>query len=1072
MGRAALSHKGGTVQFPHLSDTRFPNLNTVNVYQFQNNFDYSRWNEKTRIKLCNVIWNSDYTDVVKWDTDAARDAWFDSLSDFWAAELQTSARVVPEGYVKLPIPYDVMARYNYLFIDMPIATDAQHPLDYEREDGIRRWYFFVNDIQYLAPNATQVYVVPDVWTNFQNDVDITYMLLERGHAPVAASDTAQYLANPIANNRYLLAPDVNYDNAGITRSSSYVPFGNGTKYVCIASTCSPDLIAALGSVTDDGSYTPSGTITYSDDPARYGHQLIVHGFGMGNGRDYSNANTPAKVGFSDGLIANNLAVYAIEATECYGGGTFLDDVIHYCPQFLTTVKACFVVDDACITRGTAYAIAGHTLYKCEGRSSTLLEKALTIADFGYPQELQRFAKLYTAPYAKLEITDNDGTTYDVNIEETSTLTVKSVASIAFPYINERVYIDGIGGVGSKSYSWVDLNGNTAQLQMPNSDWFKYCFDWEIPTFALYMDGQTAFMLESFNRNVKQAINQSLVSYHTTMRSANTAYENACDQADTAYANTTANALTAKDNAHRSADTGKTNTDAVADTTKYNADATADTAKQNANNLATAAKTNADNSAATEKTNADNVADANKTCADNSAALAYNTIDRTCTCQSQNLVTANAAMIANEDTGIAASSAVTRLSNNLSDINVLYSNRMIYYTTQADIERSTATSMYSGLGTIASAGLSAAQAGVIMGGVGGASVGAVTIPVVGTVPGVAVGAIAGGVVGAVGGAISAATNIVNTGVTTDTAQVIADAQISANSNLNSASKDIAVDTTNTKNDTRRVVYRTNTTSSTTQMDNSNYTSRMNALDARNTAESNSTTVRDTTKTNATNTKTTANTNAVNSKNTADTNAANSQATAKANAYNVQVTVKGHATRTRDTSKSNATDTYDTTLACAGRTRTNVKDNAGYTRQVAELNAKEILENGRYAATAAIDDSRNSAPVEVCPYGGNPQADYMRTRGVQIKVKTQSDSAIRQTGDAFARFGYTLNQIWDVQSSGLTLMRHFTYWKAAEIWIDDRESSNNAVNNFIHNMFLNGVTVWSDPTKIGRINVYDN
>ena len=976
------------------------------MYQFQNNFDYSRWSEKTQVKLCNVIWNSDYTDVVKWDTNELRDSWFDSLTDFWTIELQTSARVVPEGYVKLPIPYDVMARYNYLFIDMPIATSSDHPIDYENDEGIRRWYFFVNNIQYLAPNATQVYVVPDIWTNFQNDIDITYMLLERGHAPVAASDTARYLANPLENNRYLLAPDVNFDNAGITRSSSFVPFGNGTKYVCIASTCSPDLVSTLGSVTTDPSYNPSGNITYSDDSARYGHQLIVNGYSMGNGRDYSNANTPAKVGFSDGLIANNLTVYAIAATECYGNGTFFSDVIQQCPQFLTTVKACFVVDDACITRGTSYVIAGHALYKCVGKSSTLLEKALTISDFGYPQELQRFAKLYTAPYAQLEITDNDGVTYNVNIEETTTLTVKSVASIAFPYINERVYIEGIGGVGSESYQWTDLKGSTERLGMPNSDWFKYCFDWNIPTFALFMDGQTAFMLESFNRNVKQAIQQGLVSYHNTMRSANTAYENACDQADTAYTNTTDNANIAKSNADRSADT---------------------------------AKTNADNNADTAKTNSDNIADTNKTNADNNADLAYNTIDRTCTMQSQNLTTANAAIAANEETGISSSSIVTAYSNTASTTTTLYANRMIEYTTVQDVEKSTATTMNAGIGSILSSALSGAQAGVVMGGVGGASIGAVTVPGVGAVPGVAIGALGGAVVGAVGGTISAATNNVNVGVTTNTALSIANAQITANSNNNAASIDVAVDITNVKNDTRRIVYRTNATSSVNQMNNSNATSRANATDARDTAKTNATNTQSTTKTNATNT----------------------QSTTKINAENTQVT-----------SKANALDSYNVTVNSATRTRDNVKANAGYTRQVAELNAKEILENGKYAAMAAIQDSRNSAPVEVCPYSGNPQPDYMRTRGVQIKVKTQSDSAIRQTGDTFARFGYALNQIWDVATSGLKLMRHFTYWKAAEIWVDDRESSNNAINNFIHNMFLNGVTVWNNPTEIGKVNVYDN
>lgn len=997
------------MNFPHLlGNTEFPVLQTVDVYAFQNTFDYTRWTEKSIVKLCNVLWNSEYADVVKFDTDLERDNWFDSI-DVYTLQLQTSARVVPEGYVKLPIPYDVMARYNYLYIDMPIATSEDAPIDYETPDGIRRWYFFVEDIKYLSPNATQVYVLPDIWINFQNKIDIPYMLLERGHAPVAYSDTDEFLANPIANNRYLLAPDVNFDNAGITRSSSYVPFGNDTKFVCIASTCAPEQVALLGAVTTDSAYSPTGTITYSDVDARYGYQLEVHGLSFGNGRDYSTARTPAMAGATnDGKIANNLTVYAIAAMEVYGSdATFLQDLIEKCPQFLTTVKACFVVSESCITRSIqTYTIAGHTLRTCVGNERTLLDKALTKADFSYPQELQRFAKLYTAPYAKLEITDNDGTVYEVNIEETSALSVKSVVSVAFPYINERVYVDGIGGVGSTSYSWKDLRGNVASLGISHSDWFKYCFDWEIPTFALYMDGETAFMLESFNRNVKQAMQQELVNYHNSMRSANTAYENACDQADVAYGNTENAARIARENAYKSADT---------------------------------AKVNADNTADTAKLNADNIADANHTIAYNNEDLSYRTVDRTCTTQKQNLVTANTAIAANEEAAITAASSITMYTNTLASVNVLYSNGMIYYTSNTDIEKSTATSMNSGIGAIASSALSGAQAGVIMGGVGGASIGAVTVPVVGSVPGTAVGALGGAVVGAVGGAISAATNNINTGITTDTAQVIADAQIDANSFLNSASRQTANDITGINNDEKRVVYRTNANSSVTQMDNSNLTSRTNADDARTTGKGNADITQTTTKTNATNSQTTAKTNATNTKNT---------------------------------SRSNAYDTYNATVDNADNTRDNVQENAGYTRQVAELNSKEILENGKYAAMASILDSRNSAPIECCPYSGNPAPDYMRTRGLQINVKTQSDSAIRQTGDVFARFGYVLNQVWDVTASGLKLMRHFTYWKAKEIWVNDAGSSNNFVNTFVRNMFLNGVTVWNDPSKIGKINVYTN
>lgn len=970
------------MNFPHLADTTFPNVSNVNVYQFQNKFDYTRWNSKTTITLCNVPWNSDYTDVVKFDTNADRDSWFDGLGETWVKVLETEARVVPENYIKLPIPYDVMAQYNYLFIDMPVATSPEHMIDFEDNGGIRRWYFFVNSITYLAPNATQVYVLPDVWTNFQNDIDITYMLLERGHAPVSVSDTDTYLANPIAANRYLLAPDVNFDNAGITRSSSFVPFGNGNKYVCIASTCGPEQTILLGTVAENPAYNPTGTITYSDVNARYGYQLQVNGFTVGNGRDYSDANTPARVGYSEGLIPNNLTVYAIAAESVYGNNaTFYRDVLYKCPQFLTTVKGCFVVDENCLTLSNeTWSIAGHTVHTCVGKGSNLLTLALSKADFNYPSELQRFAKLYTSPYAKLEITDNNGSTFDVNIEETSTLSVKSVVALAFPYINERVYVDGIGGTGSKTYTWKDLRGGSEARAMPNSDWFKYCFDWEIPTFALYMNGATAFQLETFNRNVKQAIQQSLVNYHNTIRSANTAYENACDQADVAYTNTEAAALTARTNAYNSADTGKVN---------------------------------ADNSADTMKANADYLAD-----------VAYNNLDRSCTAATWNVNRSNTGTAYNEETGITYSTAIKNGHNIQNTLSRAMSNALIQSTTDTNIQSSTSAATASGSGTITSAMISGATTGAMF----GAGTGGVAVPGIGTIPGALVGAGVGAIVGAVGGSVSASTAKTVVGITTNSDAVICAAQIDANRDIQMGDNATATLDQDYQNAARRDVYANNAAVAVAIQDNSNTTSRANGAD--------------------------------------------NQTAAKAVALNNQTTQKTNATNTKNTSRTNASNTYEVTEDNADRTKSNVKVNSLYTRQVAVLNAKEILENGKYAAMAAILDSRNSAPIECCEYSGDPTQDYMRIRGIQIKVKTQSDSAIRQTGAIFARYGYTLNQVWDVATSGLKLMRHFTYWKASEIWVVSKASSNNSVNTFIRNMFLKGVTVWDTPEEIGAVSVYDN
>jgi hypothetical protein len=110
--------------------------------------------------------------------------------------------------------------------------------------------------------------------------------------------------------------------------------------------------------------------------------------------------------------------------------------------------------------------------------------------------------------------------------------------------------------------------------------------------------------------------------------------------------------------------------------------------------------------------------------------------------------------------------------------------------------------------------------------------------------------------------------------------------------------------------------------------------------------------------------------------------------------------------------------------------------------------------------------------VCSYGGEFAPDYNESKGIQVRVKTQSESAIAQTGDTFARYGYALNQAWNVEESGLKLMRNFTFWKADDIWIDDIGASNNKVIRDLTNIFSSGVTVWNDADKIGKVSVYDN
>jgi hypothetical protein len=123
-------------------------------------------------------------------------------------------------------------------------------------------------------------------------------------------------------------------------------------------------------------------------------------------------------------------------------------------------------------------------------------------------------------------------------------------------------------------------------------------------------------------------------------------------------------------------------------------------------------------------------------------------------------------------------------------------------------------------------------------------------------------------------------------------------------------------------------------------------------------------------------------------------------------------------------------------------------------------------------ARVRDAQRKQPISVCSYGGEFAPDYNESKGIQVRVRTQSESAIAQAGDTFARYGYALNQAWNVEESGLKLMRNFTFWKADDIWIDDIGASNNKVIRDLTNIFSSGVTVWNDADKIGKVSVYDN
>lgn len=962
---------GEQLDFPHLNDTRFPNIDNVDVYAHQVVFDYTRWQPNTKVYLCNVRWNGDYEDCVKFDDDAARDDYFDKLVTDTATNnpdcvvaFEFATNVV-QGQVKVPVPYDRATQFNYLVVDVPVMTSTDELLPYETKDGNRRWHFFVEGFEATSPSTTRLDINLDYWTQYINSVGFNYFMLERGHAPVSATDTDTYLENPMENNQLLLTPDIDFGGETVSKHAEFIPFGNGEKVLCFASTCTPAQFSKIGTVSSSGTSTWSDptfsdAVNYPNSDNHWARMYVVNNYGFGNGKDYSNVTVPAgNTVAQSGRIPNNVTVYAISATSAAG---FLETVKEQAPTFLKTIIACFMVAKELVTYGTSHNIAGYTLYECEGNESNLGKVKLDKSMFDIPERYQKFAKLYTFPYSELEVTDGDGKTVRFRVEETGTMTAHTITSIAFPFLNMRIFLNGIGGTGHNTFKWQDMRG-VHDAGVPVADWYRFCFDMNIPTYALYMDGQTSWEINNYNRSLSNARESALVTYHNSVRSANNTMNNSKDSSKVNRDNSKRSAACEYNNVVKVSDMQHTNT--------YNEASTTDTNNSNAR-AAASDNTATSNAVATANTNEANSFDSRDV---------------------SNEYTRSGYMASNAE----IQSTTITIEENESTTAVANANSS---STQTQGEINLQAGMISGFMMAAAAG---------------AATGTLAAPGIGTAIGAGIGAVVGGV-----GAYKSSQ--VAGGAQTTSAAAVCQANSATTDAVNDGNEANKEDnhTVNTFQHNSKVTYNTNTNTNACNGATAT-TNRNNQLNAANTA--------------------------------------NSTSTMRTNADNLN-----------NTNIKTAADYRDTVYENAEKLCTILVNNADYTGEAAIAAAQDILRNAQNNAKASSNDSRNEQAIKLSDYTGNPSPDYNRTRGIQIKVRTQSRNSIACAGDEFTRYGYRLNQIWQVED--LRLMNHFTYWKAKDCWVYDVCETSDVAQNVISDIFKQGVTVWSDPTEIGKVNPYDN
>lgn len=175
-------------------------------------FTPATWPVNTRVTLCNVPWDSDYNNVIFFETTAERDNYFSGLASS-SIVLTGLTYCKPNEPVYINTPYSRAYTYNYLIVEnpaQPVPGEVTPP----------KLFYFVTAVSMIAPNTTGLYLQLDVWMTYQHTLTLGTCFVERGHVAWHAYDRMLSTSNRPTHwaKRYLMAPE------GLDLGSSYYEY--------------------------------------------------------------------------------------------------------------------------------------------------------------------------------------------------------------------------------------------------------------------------------------------------------------------------------------------------------------------------------------------------------------------------------------------------------------------------------------------------------------------------------------------------------------------------------------------------------------------------------------------------------------------------------------------------------------------------------------------------------------------------------------------------------------------------------------------------------------------------------
>lgn len=469
----------------------------VDTNRYGNEYDYAEFDTvQMQVTLCSVPYDvgeihignrsiGGRGNVVGWESETQRDEYFSNKEDKLVFSTKFR-RYHAEDTIILPVPFYAITKYNYIIVE-----HEEFPTRYGDSGEIRKFFYFVRDMKMLSPNSTEVTILRDDWTTYVCRVDFAQFSMVRGHYANAHTDVQRFLNYPIGNSEYLLEYPMDMVERQIVAKTEPILFNTGE---CLA-------VFALSSdvrFTSDFHLSPL---------------------------DYDSATDSA----------HGLELLGIRLEDF---GTLLENMNK---SLFRSIRWCAIMPEALVTKG-------ETLVLYDGSvtawvlSTSAASKALQLRkeDFGYPERYADLAKLYTYPYAEIELVDTNGAAQYVRIENTNgSIEFNGVLSAMLDAARVSVFANGIGGNPAR-YAIKALQGREVYI---GGNYLRIDFDF--PTFSIMQSGYDSNEVDTkADRDARSAI----VATNNAAAAGNTAISNGANNANTATANSALTSNTQADNA--------------------------------------------------------------------------------------------------------------------------------------------------------------------------------------------------------------------------------------------------------------------------------------------------------------------------------------------------------------------------------------------------------------------------------------------------------------------------------------------------------------------------------------------